>query len=235
MRPAGTGEAPSVVPTGWSVIDAAMGGGLQRGHVHEWLGVGHDESAGAGAALRSLWSPPVTILSHLVRCAAAGMGTPWSMWIGRRVWPLPHLFSDVPLVLDHALLVDPSDLGEGVWAADAALRCHGMVVVSDGSRLDMAGSRRLQLAAEAGGSIGLIARPPAERKSLSAATTRWTVSRVLSDAGPRWLVRLARCKAGQSAWGRQSVEAIVERCHAGVVLVASPESVHGYGAAALAS
>ncbi|MFO0874641.1 MAG: hypothetical protein U0575_11820 [Phycisphaerales bacterium] len=63
-----------------------------------------------------------------------------------------------------------------LWAIDLALRCTGVaLVVADGRGLDMAATRRLQLAAEAGQTVGLLARAPDERATLSAAATRWLV------------------------------------------------------------
>jgi len=97
--------------------------------------------------------------------------------------------------------VDPCDEDQRLWAIDQSLRCPGVsAVLADASGLDMGGSRRLQLAAEAGGGLGLLARPPEEVKSLSAAATRWVVSpRVSETKRVSWKVELRRCKAG-SLW-----------------------------------
>jgi protein ImuA len=133
-------------------------------------------------------------------------------------------------LLEASLFVDPPDDAACVWAIDLALRAGGgeghggngggggdggvALVIADGSRLDMSASRRLQLAAEAGaraaeargtphvGGIGLILRPPWERKQLSAAATRWMVhpSTPAADVPvnqPRWNVELLRCKGMQ--------------------------------------
>ena len=83
-----------------------------------------------------------------------------------------------------------------LWAVDRAAGGPGVaVVVADGSRLDMAATRRLQLAAESGSALVLCARPPREIDHLSAATTRWRVRCASSpDKIPRWDVELLRCK-----------------------------------------
>jgi hypothetical protein len=106
------------------------------------------------------------------------------------------------LDLARCILVDPCDEDQRLWAIDQSLRCPGVsAVLADASGLDMGGSRRLQLAAEAGGGLGLLARPPEEVKSLSAAATRWVVSpRVSETKRVSWKVELRRCKAG-SLWG----------------------------------
>jgi len=111
--------------------------------------------------------------------------------------------------VDHALLsrsvfVDPPDAGARVWAIDAALRCPSVaVVVADGSGLRLSASRRLQLAAESGRALALLARPPWERVVLSAAATRWLVQRappsVSEAARPAWTLRLLRARGGGGA------------------------------------
>lgn len=97
------------------------------------------------------------------------------------------------------MFVDPPTRDERLWAMDVALRSSAaLVVVADGAGLTMAGSRRLQLAAEAGGTVGLLARPHNERGELSAAATRWLVSPGPVDgadpARPTWTVELLRRK-----------------------------------------
>ena len=98
--------------------------------------------------------------------------------------------------LDQHLFVDPPDAATRLWAIDLALRCPAVAVtVADGSRLDMAATRRLQLAAHAGGGLGLLARPPWEISELSAAATRWSIRVCPSRTGrPNWKIRLLRCK-----------------------------------------
>ena len=84
--------------------------------------------------------------------------------------------------------------------------------VAEIARLSMTASRRLQLAAEAGGTLGLAVPPlprsrPADAFALpSAAVTRWRVSARPSAPLPvpgigraRWLLQLIRCRAGAAA------------------------------------
>jgi len=222
-----------VVPTGWPGVDAALAaraldprsaGGLSRGAVHEWLGVG-DRG----------WSPPLSLLTHLTWQALTSCDeSSRVLWIGRRVWPYPHTLvrergvratavapralpgvlhaeelelarlpqpDDAGLLLSRSLFVDAAR--NHPWAIEAALRCASVAaVVADGSGLDMKATRRLQLAAEVGGSFGLLARPAREERELSAAATRWRVRRsarqdavALSDPRPRWTIELLRCKS----------------------------------------
>lgn len=224
-----------VVPTGWAGVDAALaartldprsGGGLSRGAVHEWLGVGDRD-----------WSPPLSLLTHLAwQALASHDGAGRVLWIGRRVWPYPHALvrdrgvratavapralpgtlhagelelarlapfargerpDDAGLLLSRSLFVDAAR--HRPWAIEAALRCPSVAaVVADGSGLDMRATRRMQLAAEAGRSFGLLARPAREERELSAAATRWRVRRSLrrdADPRPRWTIELLRCKS----------------------------------------
>ena len=85
-------------------------------------------------------------------------------------------------------------------------------VVGEVARLSMTASRRLQLAAEGTGSIGIALRrwrrqtETADFGQPTAATTRWRVSAMPSAPLPvpgvgrhRWLVELIRARAGESA------------------------------------
>jgi protein ImuA len=143
---------------------------------------------------RAAWAPPLTILTTIALRASAQTGD-LLVWVGRRCWPMPAVLGPA---MARSLLVDPEGDEARFWTIDQALRCPGVgAVVADATRLDMAGSRRLQLAAEAGGAIGLLARPLWERTVISAADTRWLVSPQQAPAAartPRWSLELLRCK-----------------------------------------
>lgn len=208
-----------VVSTGWASVDAAIGGGLACGGLHEWLGMesasGETAASGVGA-----WRPPLGVFIHLAwRALAAHEAGLWTVWIGRKCFPYPAAMprgadGDRSL-LERSLFVAPRTLGDRLWAMDVALRSSAVgTVVGDGSALDMAATRRLQLAAKQHGTLVLIARPAWERGLLSAAQTRWLVryappeiradgesssgvkgSRVRTEGpNPRWTVELLRCK-----------------------------------------
>ena len=157
---------------------------LRRGAFHEWFGL------------------PVAVLLGLVGAILPDVGQTRILWIGRRCWPYPPSLvgpSGDRQLLERSVFVDPPTRDERLWAIDVALRSSAaLVVVADGAGLTMAGSRRLQLAAEAGGTVGLLARPPNERGELSAAATRWLVSPGPVDgtnpARPTWTVELLRRK-----------------------------------------
>lgn len=108
---------------------------------------------------------------------------------------------------------------------DLALRSPAVAaVIADASGLDMASSRRLQLAAEAGlerggGGLALLVRPPDEARELSAAATRWRVACVpATGRSARWSLELLRRKGGLGAAARGNGNAAWkgERALAGV-------------------
>lgn len=215
------------VPTGF--VDVALPrGGLERGAVHEWLGVAEPEcesSRPCGRGGRSEnWSPPLTLLVQIARQALAcsESGSNHLAWIGQRIWPYaPALAcreeSTQRRVLAASLFVRAESARDRLWAADLALRSRcAVAVIADGSGLDLAATRRLQLAAEAGGALCLLARPHWERRMLSAAQTRWAVRCCPTwTTSRRWTVELLRCKGVQPTEQASSSRLwIVEREHA---------------------
>lgn len=222
----------ATLPTTWRDVDQTLGGGLQRGAMHEWfssISLSFRERGGVRAGCKDgetqresaaplhdgkSWFPPLAIFIHLAwqSIDQCHDDCPIVIWIGRRCWP--HLramvrsgrrasssvlgrrvsnsisgrrVSNPPAarahnhentnhraLLESSLFIDPPDDAARLWAIDLSLRSMvGGIVIADGSRLDMPATRRLQLAAEAGRSIALIARPPHELNELSAAATRW--------------------------------------------------------------
>jgi hypothetical protein len=196
----GGAAAPSIashVPTGWPAVDAVLGGGLARRGLHEWWGalpdaravlvqlawdaLLHDERHRPGAHRRVVWvgRDAWPAPGELVRGLRAGIAGMFGAHVPRR-WPDARLH-------DRALLVDvpPHDAGARLWAIEQAVRCPGVCAVfADGRGLDLAATRRLQLAAQ---DVllctvrGAEARPGARRSTLSACSTRWMVERARTD------------------------------------------------------
>ena len=195
VRPA-RGGGLRAVATGWGEVDGALAGGdmdragLDRGVIHEWFGVAEPgEQGGSGNQHRRCrgkhWTPPLCLLVHLAWQAlaqeqAAGDGA--VLWIGKSCWPHARVLirdhdTDGRRLLRQSIFADPPDAAARRWAIDLALRSPAVTaVVADGSGLDMAATRRLQLAAESGRALALLARPPHELSKLSAAATRWVVA-----------------------------------------------------------
>jgi protein ImuA len=233
LHPEGSADSEQVpvVETGVAAIDRVLPGqGLRVGATHEWFGLplggearpGEEAAGGGGPSLPPSpgkarggpWVTPLGVVSALARRAAEARQGPDArvLWIGRRIWPMPLTLG--PL-LERSVFIDPECDAARFWAMDQALRCPGIgMVVADAMRLDMAGSRRLQLAAEHGGVTALLLRPSWERGVISAAETRWMVRPTPPSASSqtertaRWEVELLRCKGG--SLGAQGLRWTVE-------------------------
>ena len=187
--------------TGHEALDAALGGGLARGRVHELFAAEADDAASAAGfaamlALRAAEGAPILWLKSDVAERRAGhLHAPGLVELGGD-----------PDVLVLGLAPDAKALLKG--AADAA-RCAGLgaLVVECWGKcpsLDLTASRRLSLAAEQSGVTLLMLRLEAEPVP-SAADTRWAVSAAPSQAleanapGPPQLeIELLRRRAGPS-------------------------------------
>lgn len=206
---AGRAPAPELLSAGWPAVDAALGGGLARGGLHEWLGIEEPEcestgtvqhANGEGGMARSaprgsfglrkggIWRPPLAPLVYLAwRMIETSPVARWVVWIGSRCFPYPAAMlrgvgKERVLLIDRSLFVAPRDAASRLWATDLALRCPAVgAVIADGEGFDMAATRRLQLAAKNHGTLALLVRPPCERSGLSAAETRWLVRGMSAD------------------------------------------------------
>ena len=110
------------------------------------------------------------------------------------------------------IVVHPGNKADHAWALDQALRCPAVAAAVawpdalDG-KLDGRTFRRLQLAAEQGGGLGLLVRPESVRPQPSWAHVRLLIESLPSH-GPygrsrRMRVVVLRCRGGR---GEQSVE-----------------------------
>ena len=191
------------LPFGVDAIDRCLpGGGLMLGAVHEVQAAGPDTDTGA--------LPTSFVAGILARHPGP------VLWIGqeRRVFG-PGL---VQTGLDPGRVVFV-DAGRVVpLVTEEALRHPGIagVVAELDGRLDGVASRRLQLAAEGSGVLGLLIRlsrrfdDPALNEP-SAAATRWRVGPVPSPPAlahapdmdgmprPRWQLGLLRCRGSEGA------------------------------------
>lgn len=196
----GSARKVGCLPFGVAEIDTALpGGGLAYGALHEFAGGGAGTIDGAAAAL-----------------FAAGVAARTK---GKIVWCLtrPDLFfpaiAQAGLNPNRVIFVE-SDREEEVLASmEEALAYGGLgAVVAELVRLPMTASRRLQLAAEKKGTMGLVVRRWRRQTEANdfgqptASTTRWRISVLGSEAlpvpgvgRPRWFLELMRVKAGECA------------------------------------
>lgn len=82
----------------------------------------------------------------------------------------------------HLVLIRVRTALDGLWAAEEGLRCGAVrtVVIEADSPIDLRKSRRLQLAAEAGGTLGLFLGPDSGN---TAAETRWSCASLPTTDG----------------------------------------------------
>lgn len=143
------------------------------------------------------WFPSIG-LSLLLASRAAANPSRRFIFVGPHVVPYLSAFEQGPLtsVLARTIFVEPANAADRAFVIDAALRCSStLAVIADGRGIEMTLSRRFQLAAGTGHSIGILLRPERELATLSAAATRWLVHPAVSpDDDPRWSVELLRCK-----------------------------------------
>lgn len=157
---------------------------LHRQVLHEWF-------APAG--------PPLCLLADL---GWRAIGRGYGFWVGRACWPHPQtlIVGADRRTLERSFFIDPTD-AQRLWAIDLVLRSNAAsVVVADVNGLDLAATRRLQLAAESGRALALVTRSMRELGVPSSAAYRWLVQPIVSPTDqPRWEVKLLRCKDARSA------------------------------------
>ena len=177
-------EAPPVIPLNDAVDAALPGGGLPRASLHEIFG---DPGAAAGFAALLLARSGGTVL-----------------WIARGPDARTPGLARYGLPPSRLILAQPRDATDALWIAEEALRCPAI----SGALLpwespDAATLRRLQLAAETGGGIGLLLRGAEEDAGPSPAATRWRVTGRAGGAphdlgDPQWTLDLLRCRSGRA-------------------------------------
>jgi protein ImuA len=165
------------IATGFSVVEPFEGLCLRKGRVHELTGVSGD------------------VMGLL--CAAKTDRE--IVWIGLRRDILPLCASGLDRFVDiqRMIVVEAVSRGELLWATDAALRAvGGFTVIADlPDALSLKESRRLQLAAEQGGGIGLLLlRGPS---NTSAAQTRWACE-PMADEEAAWRFKCQKGKSGEA-------------------------------------
>lgn len=178
-------------------IDDRLNGGLAFGSTHEIAGGGTDAVTGAAAPLFA--------------AGIAARTTGPVLWCMVRDDLFAPAIAQAGLCMGRVTFVRSENEGGVLDCAEEILRFGGVaVMVAELVRLPMVASRRLQLAAEKSGTMGLIIRRwrrQAEATDFgqpTASATRWRISVMPSErlpaAGvgrPRWLLELMRARAGE--------------------------------------
>lgn len=193
------GRAPKgYLPFGVEALDTHLpGGGLALGALHEVAGGGNGAIDGAASAL------------FAAGVAARTRGQ--VLWCITRKDLFAPALAQAGLSADRVIYVEAGDEKAVLACFEEGLRHGGLgAVVGEVARLSMTASRRLHLAAEDTGTMGIAVRrwrrqaEAADFGQPTAAVTRWRVSALPSSPLPaagvgraRWFVELIRCKAGE--------------------------------------
>jgi protein ImuA len=187
------------LPFGVEEIDRRLpGGGLAYGGTHEIAGGGADAITGA--------------VSSLFAAGIAARTKGPIIWCLNRPDVFPPALQQAGLNLNRVIFVECDKEDAILESAEEALRYGGLgAVVLEIVRLPMVASRRLQLAAEQSGTMGLIIRRWRRQSEATdygqptASVTRWRVSSMPSEplpvqgvGRPRWMVELMRSRAGEA-------------------------------------
>ena len=127
-------------------------------------------------------------LPALVKCqrnTGPGMSddAPWLVWIAPPHEPYAPALAQQGIELGRLLVVRPASATEALWAAEQALGsgvCAAVLLWLKGS--DDRWLRRLKLAAEAGGALGVLFRPERHRFESSPASLRLVMTQGEQEA-----------------------------------------------------
>jgi protein ImuA len=183
----------TIVSSGCAAIDGLLPeGGFRRGTLVEWLAAGE----GSGAQ---------TLAMIAARQACREGGSLVVVDAAQEFYP--PAAAGLGIDLERLVVVQAAKDAEWLWALDQALRCGGVAAaLAWAPRLDGRTFRRLQLAAEEGGGLGLLVRPVRVRGQPSWANVRLLVeSRPGTDGtGRRLRIEMLLSRGGKS--GRVEVE-----------------------------
>ena len=193
MERAGAADAlaargEDAIPLSPGIDSSLPWGGLARAALHEVLAA----EPGAAAAFAAM-----------VLARAGGT----VLWIAPDPDAWPPGLARFGLSPAQLVLVRAARQQDALWAMEETLRCPavGAALLACGE-IDLTAARRLQLAAEAGGVVGLLLRPDEDNATPTAALTRWRIGATASDStsphalgDPAWSLELLRCRGGRPA------------------------------------
>ncbi|MEP4380505.1 MAG: hypothetical protein ABJ363_16060 [Alphaproteobacteria bacterium] len=202
------------LPLGVSEIDDHLPwGGLAAGAVHELLD-GDPPTSNSTTKIGGALNGAVTAFAAALAGKAQHTRARPIVWIAPRTGPRESLYA--PGLAGFGL--DPSDLiavrvppggdfaATALWAMEEALRAPTVgLVCAEIEAMDLTASRRLQLAAETGGGMGLLLRRDLAALPPTASVSRWRIAAL--PGGPpeysnlpgavRWQADLLRARGGR--------------------------------------
>lgn len=192
----GVDRPAEVLPFGIPEIDAALpGGGLPTAALHEVIGTGIDTEFAA--------TPALFVAGILARRPGP------VLWVLERHDLFAPALASVGLNPDRVIFAEAGRAA--LLVMEEGLQHKGMagVVAEVSARVGLTTSRRLHLAAQAGGAMALMLRRKDHAEGAIAAVTRWRIGPEAS-APPvrhapgipglgrmRWRLELTRCRGGR--------------------------------------
>lgn len=203
---AGCRPAMGLCPTGLPPLDRALGGGLAAASLHEFL------APGGQAPIRTL------ALRMAMRGLTAGdphgqrlRADRWLMYLDTLGDFYPPAAARLGLPLERLLVIRVRRLTDALWTCEQALRCPAVgVVIATVRAIDPYASRRLQLAAETGGGLGILLRHE-EARDITFAASRVRFTPRPSPAG-FWRTQVEVLKLRE---GRPGGPFVLELAHDG--------------------
>jgi protein ImuA len=206
-------ECAGAVALGIPPIDAALGGGLVTGALHEIAAARETEIAAAsGFALGLAARSREACARGVVQDAGTGAAVVWiaeDLSLAENGAPYGPGLDEAGIAPERLITVTAARAREVLWAMEEALRCRAVGVVIGEIRargVDVVATRRLSLAAAAGNTLALLLRTAPDQEP-SAAATRWIVGAAPSLPSPhgvgppRLAARLVRNRRGHlGAW-----------------------------------
>lgn len=197
------GARPAATTVGCAVADidrAFVGAGAG---VHDLLG---DDGAATGFAVLLLRDIMADDPRPVLWCRNRVSETVGGLLAGGPYGPGLAMFG---LATERFILVRTARDAQALWAAEEGLRSRALsAVVCEAGRVGTAASRRMQLAAKAGGIPLLLLRPTGMRGARIAAATRWRIACASSEGveddpfdHPVWQVELVGARNGTRPGG----------------------------------
>jgi protein ImuA len=186
---------------GGEILDAGLGpmnhafpqGSLPLGAIHEFIS-SSPESATATAGFIS------ALISPLMKKGGA------AIWIGSSGKIFPPALQQFGIEPSRIIFIDLYKEKDLHWAAEEALKCHGLAaVVAEIPSLSFTASRRFQLAVEQSQVTGFIHRPNPLILNTNASVSRWKINPLPTETYdalpglgyPRWDVELLKIRNGK--------------------------------------
>ena len=175
--------APRIEPTGSPALDAALpGGGWQSGTIVELM------PAHQGIGELRLLMPALASITSNARHVAL---------IAPPYVPYAPALEQHGVSLERIWIIQAQRPEDILWSFEQTLRCRSFgAVLAWPSTVRDRDIRRVQLAAEAGRSIGFLYRPPAAARESPPAALRL---RLQMDAGGQLGIDIIKCRGGRPA------------------------------------